>query len=146
MLEVSNTLDFSKFSSINLKKSDSICDAFLFSLFNENERKITDMKTKQQQKSIIKDRHRRTFESPRVTRDLNWAKLVAQLNEQIQHRESDFAMFYHKDKDMWIALVLSIIELLGLLMNKLSIAVNVLTNPRRALKHSSRISWLQYKC
>ena len=34
-------------------------------------------------------------------------KLVAQLNELIQHRESDFAMFYHKDKDKWIALVLS---------------------------------------
>ena len=25
-------------------------------------------------------------------------KLVAQLNELIQHRESDFAMFYHKDR------------------------------------------------
>ena len=25
-------------------------------------------------------------------------KLVAQLNELIQHRESDFTMFYHKDK------------------------------------------------
>ena len=34
-------------------------------------------------------------------------KLVALLNELIQHRESDFAMFYHKDKDKWIALVLS---------------------------------------
>ena len=34
-------------------------------------------------------------------------KLVAQLNELIQHRESDFAMFYYKDKDKWIALVLS---------------------------------------
>ena len=32
---------------------------------------------------------------------------LAQLNELIQHRESDFAMFYHKDKDKWIALVLS---------------------------------------
>ena len=58
-------------------------------------------------KSIIKDRHRRILESPRVTRDFNWAKLVAQLNELIQHRESDFAMFYNKDKDKWIALVLS---------------------------------------
>ena len=32
---------------------------------------------------------------------------LSQLNELIQHRESDFAMFYHKDKDKWIALVLS---------------------------------------
>ena len=46
LLEVSNTLDFSKFSSINLKKYDSICDAFLFSLFNENERKNTGTKKK----------------------------------------------------------------------------------------------------
>ena len=42
-----------------------------------------------------------------VLLETNWAKLVAQLNELIQHRESDFAMFYHKDKDKWIALVLS---------------------------------------
>ena len=73
MLEVSNTLDFSKFSVINLKKSDSICDAFLFSLFNENERKNTDMKKKQQQqkKTINNDGHRRILVSPRVTRDFN---------------------------------------------------------------------------
>ena len=32
---------------------------------------------------------------------------MAQVNELIQHRESDFVMFYHKDKDKWIALVLS---------------------------------------
>ena len=64
-------------------------------------------KKKKRKKSIIKDRQRRILESPRVTRDFNWAKLVAQLNELIQHPESDFAMFYHKDKDKWIALVLS---------------------------------------
>ena len=64
-------------------------------------------KERKEKKSVIKDRHRRILESPRVTRDFNWAKLVAQLNELIQHRESDFAMFYHKDKDKWIALVLS---------------------------------------
>ena len=64
-------------------------------------------KKRKGKKKIIKDRHRRILESPRVTRDFNWAKLVAQLNELIQHRESDFAMFYHKDKDKWIALVLS---------------------------------------
>ena len=59
----------------------------------------THMKKKERKKkSIIKDRHRRILESPRVTRDFNWAKLVAQLNELIQHRESDFAMFYHKDR------------------------------------------------
>ena len=32
---------------------------------------------------------------------------MAQVNELIQHRESDFAMFYDKDKDKWIDLVLS---------------------------------------
>ena len=64
-------------------------------------------KKERKKKSIIKDRHRRILESPRVTRDFNWAKLVAQLNELIQHRESDFAMFYYKDKDKWIAFVLS---------------------------------------
>ena len=64
-------------------------------------------KKERKKKSIIKDRHRSILESPRVTRDFNWAKLVAQLNELIQHRESDFAMFYYKVKDKWIALVLS---------------------------------------
>ena len=65
------------------------------------------MKKRKEKKSIIKDKHRRILESPRVTRDFNRAKLVAQLSELIQHRESDFAMFYYKDKDKWIALVLS---------------------------------------
>ena len=62
---------------------------------------------KKRKKSIIKDRQRRILVSPRVYSRLQWAKLVAQLNELIQHRESDFAMFYHKDKDKRIALVLS---------------------------------------
>ena len=54
-------------------------------------------KKKKKKKRIIKDRHRRILESPRVTRDFNseLVKLVAQLNELIQHRESDFAMSYH---------------------------------------------------
>ena len=92
MLEVSNTLDFSKFFSRNLKKSDSICNPFLFGLFNENERK--------------KHRHEKKKKKPLLKIGTAESSL-AQLNELIQHRESDFAMFYHKDKDKWIALVLS---------------------------------------
>ena len=105
MLEVSNTLDFSKFFSRNLKKSDSICNPFLFGLFNENERK---KHRHEKKKALLKIG---TAESSKahvlLETSTELVKLVAQLNELIQHRESDFAMFYHKDKDKWIALVLS---------------------------------------
>ena len=58
----------------------------------------------QKRQSIVTDRYRTILVSLRATEtstELGWW-----LNELIQHREPDFAMFYHKDKDKWIALVL----------------------------------------